>query len=101
MSFTLLKTQKRVASKFYKKSKNIYQKLDKLLPLLCTYVLIYSNFELTVDECLFGICQAFLKCITQYYKPSLSMDCAEVSCSVQTCYAQSGLSLNYESTDWA
>ena len=41
---------------------------------------LYTDFELTVDECLFGMYQAFQKCITLYFAPSLSMDCTVANC---------------------
>ena len=45
---------------------------------------LYTDFELTVDECSFGMYQAFQKCITLYFAPSLSMDCTVASCVLLT-----------------
>ena len=86
-----LNTQKSYApkfhSKFCQKSKNYVfnffssQKLEKIMAWIKT---LYIDFELTVDECLFGMYQAFQKCITLYFAPSLSMDCTVASCVLLT-----------------
>ena len=41
---------------------------------------LHADFELTKNECLFGMYQAFQKCIPLYFAPSLSMKCTVASC---------------------
>ena len=41
---------------------------------------LHADFELTENECLFGMYQAFQKCIPLYFAPSLSMKCTVASC---------------------
>ena len=41
---------------------------------------LHADFELTENECLFAMYQAFQKCIPLYFAPSLSMECTVASC---------------------